>query len=106
MLNMDIDAEIERLALRIPEEISSYDAKILRGIFEDALEIALAKSHRREANAPLLVIVRNYVLSVWNKRGDEGMTGSGAGGQSFSYEDAEEKLSKEIVRAGLRVPSL
>lgn len=103
---MDINAEIEKLALRIPEDISSSDAAILRGMFEDAIEIALAKSHRREANAPLLVIVRNYVLSVWNKRGDEGMSGSGAGGQSFSYEDAEEKLSKEIVRAGLRVPRL
>ena len=70
------------------------------------MEIALAKSHRTEPNAALLVLVRNYVLSVWNKRGDEGMTGSGAGGQTFSYEDAEEKLSKEIVRAGLRVPRL
>lgn len=103
---MDIETEIDKLIQRIPEELTASDILLLRGIYEDALEIALSKSHRTNPNAALLVIVRNYVLSVWNKRGDEGMTGSGAGGQTFSYEDAEEKLSKEIVRAGLRVPRL
>lgn len=100
---MNIEEELDKLKERIPETLTLDDFMTLKSIFEDSLEIALAKSHRREPIPALIVIIRNYTLSVWNKRGDEGMTGSGAGGQSFNYEDAEEKLSEEIIRAGLRV---
>ena len=37
------------------------------------------------------------------KRQDEGSTGSTAGGQSYTYEDIEATLHKNIVAAGLRV---
>lgn len=100
---MNIEEELDKLKERIPERLSVDELMVLKSIFEDSLEIALSKAHRKKPVPALIVIVRNYTLSVWNKRGDEGMTDSGAGGQSFNYEDAEKKLSDEIIRAGLRV---
>ena len=67
------------------------------------MSIDLAKSNRNEPNEALLVIVRDASLSIWNKRGDEGMNSSSAGGQSFIYEDISQKIQDEIIRANLRL---
>ena len=44
----------------------------------------------------LLKLVRDAVCAAWRRRGDEGSTGSTAGGQSYTYEDIEATLHKNI----------
>lgn len=81
------------------------DDLILSDLFDDWYSAALAKSNRKDGDrAPaLLAIVRNCVIAAYNRRGNEGMTGSGSGGQSESYEDLHDNMMKAILQEGLRV---
>ena len=67
------------------------------------LASALMHSNRTSTPDALLKLVRDAVCAAWRRRGDEGSTGSTAGGQSYTYEDIEATLHKNIVAAGLRV---
>lgn len=81
------------------------DDLILSDLFDDWYSAALAKSNRKDGDrAPaLLAIVRNSVIAAYNRRGNEGVTNAGSGGQSESYEDLHEKMTEAILQGGLRV---
>ena len=72
-------------------------------LFDGLLASALMHGNRTSTPDALLKLVRDAVCAAWRRRGDEGSTGSTAGGQSYTYEDIEATLHKNIVAAGLRV---
>lgn len=100
----DRTSELEKIYRQLPS-VTDDQKLIIGDLYDDWLNIALSKSNRiagQEVPA-LLAIVRDTVIGAYNKRGDEGMTGSGAGGQSFSYQNLEDELTKRILHANLRV---
>ena len=72
----------------------------LSDLFDGLLASALMHSNRTSTPDALLKLVRDAVCAAWRRRGDDGST---AGGQSYTYEDIEATLHKNIVAAGLRV---
>ena len=80
-----------------PDEIMKME-----GIAPELRKV-LAEMVSGTASLDARVTVRDAVCAAWRRRGDEGSTGSTAGGQSYTYEDIEATLHKNIVAAGLRV---
>lgn len=102
---MNRQEQIEQIKRRLPDDPTD---DLIGELFDSWLEIALAKSNRKEDSVPsaLLSIVRETVIEAYNRRGDEGSNGGGAGGQNYSYTDLEDMLLKRILQANLRVMRL
>lgn len=81
------------------------DDLIISDLFDDWYNTALFKSNRKDGddNPALLSIVRSTVLAAYHRRGNEGMTGQGTGGQSESYEDLNQKMMESILQNSLRL---
>ncbi|HCA28902.1 MAG TPA: hypothetical protein DEP23_04690 [Ruminococcaceae bacterium] len=101
---MDRTSELEKVYRQLPD-ITDDDKLIVNDLYDDCYNIALEKSNRKtgQETSALLAIIRGTTIAAYNKRGDEGMTGSTTGGQSFSYQDLEDQLTKRILGANLRV---
>ena len=100
----DRDAELEKIYRQLPA-VTDDEKPIIGDLYDDWYNIALEKSNRKagQETPALLAIIRDTTISAYNRRGDEGMTGSTAGGQSFNYQDLEDQLLKRVLQANLRV---
>ncbi|MCY1715220.1 hypothetical protein [Caproiciproducens galactitolivorans] len=98
------DAELTKIYRQLPT-VTDDEKPIISDLYDDWYNIALEKSNRKagQETPALLAIIRDTTIAAYNRRGDEGMTGSAAGGQSFSYQDLEEQLHKRILGANLRL---
>lgn len=94
--------EIDKIKRRLFPLGQSDDA-LINELYDSWKEQALSISHRKELNAALAALVREAVVSAFIRRGDEGVSSSSLGGQSYSYEDIWQKLFDAIVQSGLRV---
>lgn len=83
--------------------LTEGDNTVLSDLYDGLLASALAHCHRTSTPAALLKIVQDAVCAAWRRRGDEGSTASNLGGQSYTYEDIEAVMHKNLVAAGLRV---
>ena len=81
------------------------DEEVLEDILEETFSIALNSSHREdtEDNKELLFpYVKEAVLSIYNRRGNEGMQSRNEGSISTTYTDIIKKMKNDIVEDGLR----
>ena len=99
---MNRTEEIERIKRRLAP-LGQSDDELIHDLYEGWSTQALAISHRRELDEPLAALVREAVTAAYLRRGDEGVSSSSAGGQSYAYEDIRQRLFDGIVQSGLRV---
>lgn len=97
--------QIQKIQRHLSLENGSADAFVLNDLFDTWYSAALAKSNRPDGdeNPALLAIVRDTVAAAYNMRGNEGMQSFSAGGQSYSYVNLSETLTKRILESNLRI---
>lgn len=101
---MDRETELAKIYRQLPA-VTDDEKPIISDLYDNWYSIALEKSNRKvgQETPALLAIIRDTVIAAYNRRGDEGMTDSTAGGQSFAYQNLEDQLLKRILQANLRV---
>lgn len=94
----------EQISFVLKQLGMSEDADGLVGVLFDAL-LAEAQTAANRTDTPdaLLAIVRDTVIAVYRRRGDEGVSSSSVGGQTYAYDDLHDHMLQRIVRANLRV---
>ena len=75
---------------------------IIVDIYEEMRSIASNTSNLKEDDKRLYPYIKNAVISKYIRLGTEGMNSSSEGSESYSYIDIEDKLRKDIIKAGLR----
>lgn len=104
---MNVRGEVEQIKLRL--ELTGRDRdSLLLELFNSFHAQAMAKCNRREGQETpvILATVRDAVCSAYRRRGDEGVTSTSVGGQSFSYTDIEKKMFHELLHANQRMVRL
>lgn len=99
---MTVDGQIEMIKKRLEITTADYD-QLLHDLWSQWESIALDICNVAESNDSIRNIVTDTVAAAFLRRGDEGTTGSGAGGQSYSYTDLFESMKKQLVEANQRV---
>ena len=59
--------------------------------------------NRNDMPPAMVHIVADIVVAAYNIRGSEGMSSESAGVQSAAFDDLYDKLSKNLIRTGLRL---
>ncbi len=77
------------------------DKDVLEDILEEISSIAFDISNNKN-ETQLFSYIKKAVKATYIRRGVEGMTSSGEGGESYSYEDITERLRSDIIKNGLR----
>ncbi|HEX3018610.1 MAG TPA: phage head-tail connector protein [Caproicibacter sp.] len=97
------ETELEKIYGQLPA-VTDSQKSIIGDLYDDWYNIALEKSNRiaGQETPALLAIIRDITIAAYNKRGDEGMTESEVGGQTYYYQDLEDQLQKSIIGANLR----
>lgn len=93
-----LDELIEDLSVNF----NSKDVSVLETLIKDITAIACNISNRKESDIKLQPYIKKAVKSAYLKRGNEGMTSTGEGSLSYSYENEIEVLRNDIVKNGLR----
>ena len=96
--------EIEKIKRQLSVNFRN-DEEVLKDILEETYSIALNASHRedtKENKKLLFPYVKEAVISVYLRRGNEGMQNRSEGSVSTSYTDIVDKMQKDIVKNGLR----
>lgn len=97
---------VDSIAAYAGAEFSITDENTAAFLARMWLDDASAYCRRSDYPSAMIAIVQDTVISAYNKRGDEGMTSSGVGGQSVQYEDLAEVMHKRLSAAGMRVYKL
>lgn len=77
------------------------DEEVLKEILEEISSIASDVSNNKDTEK-LFPYVKKAVKATYIRRGTEGMKSSSEGGESYSYEDINERLRNDIIKNGLR----
>lgn len=98
---------LEKIKLDLSDNFKQGDDKVLQELIDEATTDALSISNREntEKNIKLLTSeITDYVKAKYLQRGAEGSKSLSDSGISTSFDDAYEKLRKDIVKSGKRVP--
>lgn len=69
--------------------------ELIKQYYEDMSSIALQLN--KETTEPIKAIIRESVVELINRQGDEGIANASGGSQSYTYEDAIDNLKKRLL---------
>lgn len=96
---MEYEKKIEllnQIINQIGEKETFSSNRLLEEFIEDYAFIASNESNRDINDIKIIPYVKKAVIAAYNRLGVEGMKSSSEGSQSYSYEDIEEKLAKDV----------
>lgn len=87
---------LNQIINQIGEERTISLTRLLESYIDDYTFIASNESNRNINDNKIIPYVKKAVISAYNRLGVEGMKSSTEGSQSYSFEDIEEKLAKDV----------